>query len=150
MKILIIEDDPNKFNNISDYLKKIDMKIELDRKVSYNSGLKEILKKKNEVILLDMSIPTYDISNTEDGGTMRTFGGIDILNQIKRYSINIPVIIITQFENFGNDLEKINLLELKNNLDNLNNDCYKKLIYYSASNNKWEKELFEILNKIGG
>lgn len=146
--ILIIEDDEDKYENLKNYLNLNYKNIKITWKASYNSGLREILKKTNDLIILDMSLPIYDISVDELNSGTIPFAGIDILKQNKRFLIDIPVVVITQFETFGTALEKVTLKELKNKLEELKNDCYKKLIYYSSSSNSWELELDKICKEL--
>ena len=49
--------------------------------------------------------------------------------QMKRRNICTPVIIITQFENFGEGTEKINLNDLTKQLEDIKYPGYKKTIF---------------------
>lgn len=144
MKILIVEDDSTKYENIAKLLE--ENKIETVLKKSYNSGLNEILEKEYDYLILDMSLPTYDDEyNIEE---IKVFAGIDILKQMKRYKKNIKTIIITQFETFSNPNEwdkKIKINELKEKLENLKNSNYKDIIYYDVSSDLWGKKLIQII-----
>lgn len=144
MKLIMIEDDENKYRNIYKILEK--NKIEVLLKKSYNSGLNEIMLNKYDFLILDMSLPTYDEYN---GGEIKPFAGIDILKQLKRLNKDIKTIIITQFETFSvskNSNKKISINELKIKLEKMKNENYIGIIFYDLTNDVWEKEL---LNFIG-
>lgn len=145
MKILIIEDDENKLKQISTFIKEFSKYIELTESRSYHSGIKEVLKNTFDLIILDMTMPTFDISPSEVGGRPRVYAGIDILSQMKKKLISIPVVVVTQFETFGESGNKISLDELDNQLRSEYNN-YLSAIYYNASSDNWKNELTQFLN----
>lgn len=147
MQCLIIEDDNYKSEHLQNILKKeFDLFIEI--KTAYKSGLIESLKPRYDFILLDMSMLTFDITSKEKGGRPRHFAGKEIMLQMKRRNISTPVIIITQFENFGEGTEKINLNDLTKQLEDIKYIGYKKTIFYNMTQNKWQDELIETIYSI--
>lgn len=117
--------------------------LQIVEKHSYNSGLRAIIGEEFDLLLLDMSIPTYDISLEETGGRTRPFGGKDILEQIQRKKISCKVIVITQFEIFGE--KRINLEQLKKELSVEFTNNYLGTVYYNPSSDIWTRELEEYL-----
>lgn len=113
-RILIIEDSKDKYEKIRNYILTILPNIEIVLRMSYNSGVLEIKRNNYDLLLLDMTLPTFDIAEFESGGEPRSFGGIDIIKQIKRYKKELKTIVITQFEHFGQ--ENKNLGDLENML----------------------------------
>ena len=148
MNILVIEDDPNKRRQIVEFLNLEFDNAKIVEKYSYQSGLKEILDKEYEVIILDMSMPTFDITSHENGGRPRPFAGKEIIMQMNRKKIKIPIIVVTQFENFGEGNSIITLKELSNELNALYNETYMGTVYYNAVLNNWKDDLKKILNLI--
>ncbi|KJS01331.1 MAG: hypothetical protein VR65_09270 [Desulfobulbaceae bacterium BRH_c16a] len=145
MKILLIEDDQNKIKQLTEHLEKHIDNISIIVRKSYQSGFKEVLTVQYDVILLDMSMPTYEISPIEHGGRPRPFAGKDILRQMQRKSINTPVIIVTQFEKFGDGLNSISLAELSSELNLKYPEIYKATVYYNPSFNNWKKEIINYI-----
>lgn len=141
MKFLIIEDDPNKSRQIMEFLKEDFDNASIAECRSYRSGLNNIIKDPPEVLILDMTMPTYDISSTEKGGRTRAYAGMEILGEIKRKKINLKVIIVTQFENFGEGGNIMTLEEIKDLLLNDFPNHYLCTISYQPSEAKWRKEL---------
>ena len=149
MQCLIIEDDNYKSEHLQNILQEyFDLSVEI--KTAYKSGLIEALKPKYDFILLDMSMLTFDISSQEKGGRPRHFAGKEIMLQMKRRNILTPVIIITQFENFGEDTEKINLYDLTKQLEDIGYQGYKKTIFYNMTKNEWQDDLIEAIRFIQG
>lgn len=146
MKILIIEDDENKYKNISKILNKHLTLEEIVIKKSYNSGLRELLKVEYDLILLDMSLPMHENKLSD----IKPFTGIDILNQMKRYNKKTKTIVVTQFEIFSTSkgrCEEISIAELKGKLEALKSENYMGLIYYDVTSDSWETELIERIKR---
>lgn len=89
MNFLIIEDDDNKIKQICEFLLSKYPTALLTTRRSYQSGLKEIINHKPyDLIFLDMSMPTFDVTPNNSGGRFRTYAGRDILEEMG----SIPVI----------------------------------------------------------
>jgi DNA-binding NarL/FixJ family response regulator len=147
MKILIIEDDPNKAQQILSFLNE-DLKIsEITYKKSYQSGLKELYENNFDFVLLDMSLPTYDINPGEDAYKFRHIAGYDILNELKRKNKIAKVIIMTQFERFGEGKQYISLSNLKMVLRKEFSSNYLVTISYHPGRTTWKEELVKYILK---
>lgn len=151
MKILLIEDDPNKQREIRDFLDDyFDSNCSIIERRSFQSGYQELLENQYELLLLDMSMPTFDIEQGESGGRSRPYAGKDILMRLKSKKIILPVIVITQFVRFGERSNYITLNELEEELKNKFSANYLKTVYYQSTSNEWKKLLKEVLDEIRG
>jgi CheY-like chemotaxis protein len=148
MKVLIVEDDQNKLRQLVNFIKEKYPNTELSEKRSYQSGLREISNVTYNLLILDMSMPTFEITPKESGGRPRAFAGKEVLSQMTRRHINVPVIIVTQFETFGDGENKKSLEELRNELEELRDPKYKGTIYYSAGQDSWKTELSSYIGKL--
>ncbi|MBZ3765978.1 hypothetical protein [Bacillus cereus] len=149
MDILIIEDDPNKAKQLNDFFANISEVELINIKRSYKTGLKEILGNKYHFLVLDMSMPTFDISTETGGGKVMHFGGKEILRQLRRKKVKIPTVVVTQFESFG-DEQKITLETLNEELKQEFSDNYIKTIYYNPAGIEWKQELQDVVDSFGG
>lgn len=147
MNILLVEDDQNKVKQIVEFINSKIKQVNINKKFSYQSGLKEILRKTYDLIILDMSMPTFDISPQEDGGRPRHFAGKDILRQMHRRKIEIPVIVVTQYERLGELSNTIELSALCKELEELYGDTYIGTVYYNPALNNWKEDFFQLLTK---
>ncbi|WP_116787018.1 response regulator [Flavobacterium psychrotrophum] len=145
MNILVIEDDPNKSKQILDFISKNLLDATCELKKSYQSGLKEVLSKPYDIILLDMQLPNFEIKPGEDGYKFRKLAGFDILRELKRKNIQSRVIVVTQFETFGEGESYIELEGLKHKLNNSFPTLYVDTVFYSADKSIWQKQLNEII-----
>lgn len=87
MKLLIIEDDGFKLDQLAKFAKCELPGAEIAERRSYQSGLKEAVESPASILLLDMSLPNFDITATETGYVTRLFAGRDILNELVRHGV---------------------------------------------------------------
>ena len=145
--IIVIEDDFKKKEDIRNFLSAELSINNIVIKESYQSGLRELIKNKYELLLLDMSIPTWDKSIDEPGGNFEKFGGYKILKEITRKKKPIKTILITMFDDFGESDTSITLSQLDNLLKSEFPDIYIGAVYYNTREEKWKTDLSEyILN----
>ena len=142
--ILLVEDDEDKRDQIISF---IDERIPsiLTEVRSFQSGLKAIKSNTFNLILMDMSMPTFDMSSSESGGRAQPFGGELLLFEMIRRGIMTKVIVITQFDLFGEGEEEISLKDLDIRLQTQFPDNYSGVVQYSISYTSWKEVLF---NKI--
>ena len=146
--IIVIEDDFKKKEDIRNFLAS-DMQIKnVVIKESYQSGLRELIKNNYDLLLLDMSIPTWDKSIDEPGGNFEKFGGYKILKEITRKKRPIKTILITMFDDFGESDTSITLNQLNNLLKNEFPEIYIGAVYYNTREEKWKKELSEFISNL--
>ena len=145
-RILIIEDEPRKLDNIKDFLRKNFPSIEYDEKHSYNSASKEIVDnyKSYDLVLLDMSMSTYDITVEESGGVPEPLAGANILDAMYLRDIPTKVIVVTMYESFvGKKLVDFDL-ELKNNYP----DNYYGYVFFSYQKTDWKPKLKQYISAL--
>lgn len=144
MKILIIEDDESKIKQLSKFLDENIVDCDYQHKMSFQSGIRELLKNNYDLILLDMTMPMYDKSEYEHGGNTEAFAGEKILNEMRRRRIKVKTIVVTMFESFGEN-SVFTLNELTEKLKKKFADTFIDSVYYNASENKWSQELKKLL-----
>ena len=147
MKILIIEDNELKLRHISEMLYENFSNIELMEAKSYHSGLQQLIDTNFNLVLLDMTLPTYDITLEESGGRPQHYAGRDILRQMKRRNIQCNVIVITQFDIFGEGVEKLTREALDSELRKEDFNNYLGMIYYNVVKEGWKDELNKIIRQ---
>lgn len=147
-KILLVEDDEDKREQISALLN-TRFVCELEEVRSFTSAIKSLRNNIYDVILLDMTMPTFDVTSIESGGRAQPFGGELILDEMNRKSIISKVIVITQFDLFGEGEEEISLSKLDNKLKKQFEPIYLGAIHYSISYTSWQ-DLLESKLKIAG
>jgi CheY-like chemotaxis protein len=146
-QILIVEDNHKKLEKLKTFLESEFEGIRLEEKTSYNSASREIALNysKYDLILLDMSMQTYDISDDESGGEPEPLAGKNILKQIYLREIPTKVLVVTMYENFV-DGTKISQLDEQLREDYPDNYC--GFIFFSHTNFDWSIELKNSINKL--
>jgi len=141
MKVLIIEDDEFKQRRIAQVVRELDEGAELGMERSVNSGLRKIVDDTPELILLDMSLTTFDVGPNEPGGRPQNFGGLEVLRQMDRLGITVPVVVITQHERFARGSTEVHLSTILQELQQEHSQLFRGLVYYNSAIGGWEAEL---------
>ena len=144
MKVLIIEDTESKMKVIEECVKGGDEEWEFTEAMSYSDGIQKIYAKCWDLILMDMSLPTYNISHTESGGTKKPVAGQELMARMLSRKIFIPVIIITQFDTFGDNQS---LESLNKEFEEGYTRIWKGTISYDKPG--WQEPLLKLLEEIG-
>lgn len=144
LKILIIEDDDNKCSEIESYLKKTFYNISLKYGKSYQSGIQEAINERYDLLLLDMSIPNFDINENEDGGSTLKNGGELIIMELIDENVDFKCVVLTQYETFNDETLDAIDTRLKENCGSKYLGC----IRYSAWKNDWKELLKNIIQNL--
>ncbi|MCJ8344336.1 hypothetical protein MJH12_02260 [bacterium] len=149
MKILIVEDDKYKSEAILDCLQIYFPVANINITESLASGLFALIDEDSyQLIILDMSMPSFDITEKDPtGGTPESYAGEDFLAQMTLLGITTPVIVVTQYNNFGIDEQQISLSTLSKKLLNDHPAIYQGSIYFKVSSTTWKTELKNLLKK---
>jgi CheY-like chemotaxis protein len=139
MKILLVEDFEEKANNIRIFLQNEFPQYNIDRCSSYNDAQEKIFEhsEEYELILLDMSMSTYDLNVDASGGLPEPAAGEYILEGMFLRDINTPVIVITMYNVFGRKELSAFDTELKAKYP----QNYKSYVFYSSQRTDWKHEL---------
>lgn len=142
--ILIIDDDNYKKKNIKELVLSIDKTFIISEEEAINPGLLDLRSSKYDLIILDMSLPVFSSS---ESSSFNPFGGIAILKEMRRKEITTPVIVVTQYEIFGEgEIQKTSKMideECKSKFDN-----YIGIVIYSSVNNEWKEKLVKMIGDI--
>ncbi|MCO6446226.1 MAG: hypothetical protein J5I67_01165 [Ignavibacterium album] len=142
MKILLIEDTDHKRDLIVSFIEEEFSNVKLVLRRSYNSGLREIIKNQDyALILLDMSLPNYDIEPGESGGDFESMAGKFLLQEMYRRDIGINVAIITMYKNYTDDGFNA---DLRGTFEN-----YLGVVFFNFNDHdSWRSELKAIIKSI--
>lgn len=146
MQILIIEDNHSKLKKIKSFIKKTYDDVSIHDAMSYTAGLRRLYDEKWDLILLDMSLPIYDMNIQDSGGDKKSVAGKEIMKRMLHKKIIVPTIVVTQFDTFGENAITIEALneEFKESLA----EIWKGTVNYEKSS--WTINLKNIIDKIIG
>lgn len=144
-KILLVDDDDYKITNIKSILEG-EAEYIICVENALNPGLRRLMKEKFDLILLDMSMPTFQKSESRN---FNSFGGIDFLKEMQRKKNQTPVIIVTQYEIFGEGVSRKTSEMIHEECKSLFEN-YVGIVIYSSTKNTWKEELLCAIGKKNG
>ena len=147
MKILLIEDDINKMRGVAAEILRLQTNVEIIEAKSYQSGMRNLMSQSFDFVLLDMSLPTFDVTQDESGFQVDPFSGRNILAEMNRKGINIKTVVVTMFETFGEGDDLMTLQELDKDLKKNYPNIYCGSIYYNSSEFNWKESLKNIIGE---
>lgn len=147
MQILLIEDEHDKREKIRSQVELIlDSRSIIIERESLRGGLKAILTMSDlDLILLDMSMPSFDLTDQFNSEDPESFAGIEIMSQMKLRDINVPVLVVTQYKSF--EKGSVTLEDLIEKMSNEFKPFFKGTIYYDSLLEGWKKQLADYLEK---
>lgn len=151
MKMLIIEDDEDKLKILEDFVHTEFSGYSIETAKSYNSGLRAVIRGDGvyDFILLDMSMPNYDVSPSEPGGgNPESFAGSELLAQMKLRGIHTPTIVVTMFDAFGDNSSKVSLEQLVEKLAAQFQPTFRGSVYYNPAEDGWRSSLKTLIRNI--
>src|SRR5438045_3994271 len=116
MKILIVDDSEYKIESLQSLLTETLIAPEVKVAKSFQGGIKAMEEFQPELVLLDMTLPTSERADGHLEGRTRLFGGRELLAEMEFSGLTPKVIIVTQFDHFGEPPNSITLEALLNQL----------------------------------
>ena len=151
MNALIIEDDEFKLERLHSFLSSFNPLLEIELARSYKSGLRALLSQPRNLVLLDMTLPTFDIQSGAGGGRPVILGGKELLRQMKRRSVKSPTAVVTGFDTFGAGADAVTLAQLDSELHREFGGFYLGCVYFHATTDDWRDQLRDLVRlPIGG
>lgn len=146
-RLLIIEDNDSKLNRLRQFCEENLQGYDVEDRRSYNSALSEVVHhgRTYDLILLDVSMNTYDISPEEADGEQEPLAGSNILRFMKLRKIQVPVIVVTMYESF---VDGIKIDKLDEGFREKYAEFYKGFVYYSLRNEDWITRLKELIAEL--
>lgn len=148
INILVVEDNEFKRKRIVDTIKVEFENTEIIECYSFTSAWKMITKVNFDLILLDMSLPTFDKTATNSGGDFRVFGGKEIARKMNKRKKNIKFAFITQYKSFSDNVNSYSYDALKKELLSHYIDSCLGFILYSNNQSDWREELIDIIKRV--
>lgn len=144
--VLLVEDDDSKRERVANCVLSWDLPIRLEFARSRNSALLRLVEGGVvDLLLLDMTLPTFDVSPRERGGRMRPFGGKEIMRELKMNEIFCPTILVTQLDTFGTGISHTTLVHLVDDLRVMFPEQFLGYVRYSSSQSGWREQLRKLV-----
>jgi len=145
--VLIIEDEEPKYVHIKKYIEQLVSNVSLLHLKSVTSAIDQLEDSLPDLLILDMSLPTFDITEEESGGRPQGFGGIEVLREMLIEGWLCPTIVITGYSAFQrDDIHRVTLDELSEELMNEFSSILKGVLHFNSSFSEWQVELETIIS----
>ncbi|MDO6528066.1 hypothetical protein Q4519_20530 [Motilimonas sp. 1_MG-2023] len=149
-KVLIVEDEEPKYVHIKNHIQQILPIVVVSHAKSVTSAVDRLEDNIPDLLVLDMSLPTFDISEEESGGRPQGFGGIEVLREMQIENWRCPTIVITGYSAFQRDgVQRVSLDELSTELMKEFPDFLKGVLHFNSSFSEWQVELEKIITSTG-
>jgi len=133
IKLLVVEDDINKREQLHAFALSRFPAFEVADAESLIGGVRQLRHWHPDIVILDMTLPNYDLVNGSIDVTMQAFGGEEFLRQCMRFKLHPTVIVVTQFETLGEGGDEKGRDELAGELAASFPDTYHGMVYYQLS-----------------
>jgi DNA-binding NarL/FixJ family response regulator len=147
MIINIVEDTEEKLESIVKFIDNNFEYTELFSFASYQSGLKQVKLSPPDILILDMTIPTFDRKPGKREGRFRPLGGYDLMRKLKLKSIKTKVIVLTHLGSFGEGDEKMSFEAMTTKCEKEFDKMFIGSIRYRHGDERWKDELKILMNK---
>ncbi len=143
-KVLVIEDNEAKLNKLRQFCADYWPGYQVECRSSYNTALSEVVHRGKfyDIILLDVSMNTYEVNGDASDGEQEPLAGANILRFMKLRKINVPVIVVTMYESF---VDGIRIDRLDEGFRAKYPEFYKGYVYYNLKNEDWINKLNELM-----
>ena len=149
MKILFIEDNKTKAEDIKNFVFQNFAFAEIIIKESFTAGLRELFTNEYDILFLDMSLPTREGVSSSSINNFEQLGGHKILSEMKRKNNSTPTVVISMFSEFGVGESFMDLRELHDMFEVKFGGFYKGFVFYSARQEEnWKRDLRNVLQKL--
>ncbi|WP_109808767.1 LytR/AlgR family response regulator transcription factor [Sphingosinithalassobacter portus] len=141
MNILLIEDEAPKRDNIRSLLEQMGLIALVSEARSVGSAIRALRTSSFDLVILDMSLPTFDIAVGESGGRPQGFGGVEVLRYMDRFKLRSAVIVVTAYPAFSEGNLEIDLKSLTDQLRDQHPTIFKGIVFYNSMFSEWREEL---------
>ena len=150
IQILIADDESPKLESLRDFVIASESRATVKTSRSVRSTLDELQCNTFDLLILDMSLPTFDVAPGEKGGRAQNLGGEEVLRYMEFYECECPVIIVTQFDHFFEGGRHVSLEQVAERLHVEHPNTFRRVIHYAGSTSPgWRAEVLRELKQIG-
>lgn len=146
MLVYIVEDDFLKANRLLTFLKESLEGAQVNIFGSFQSGLRALQRATPDLVILDMTLPTFDRAGSDREGRLRPLGGYDLMRKLIHRSVQVSVIVVTQLETFGEGADQITFPELVERCRRDFPAIFRGGVYFRQADSGWQSELLRLIS----
>lgn len=147
-KVLIVEDDDYKLESLLECLERFaEVEVKICR--SFTSAAKAVKKITFDLIILDMSLPTFDGGGgASDEGEAQGLGGKRLIRLCNEYDTLCATILVTQFSNYEDFGKTTSVSELADELKIILLEKFIGTVKYNRASTEWKSALHTHLQTV--
>lgn len=146
-KILLVEDNEYKRERVLNFLRELLPAATIEEARSFSTGCQLAESEPFDLVLMDISLPTYDRAGRESGGRFRSNGGREIARKIVRRGVSTSIVFLTQYESFSDRGSSLSLAELTEVLAQECGPNFAGLIYFDSTKSAWKSSLERMIKE---
>lgn len=150
MRILLVEDEEPKQRHIENFLHRTLKAPTITLARSVRGALASLKQEIPDVVILDMSLPTFEIGGEEAGGRPQGFGGIEVIRNMDLDDIVAPVVFLTGYEAFTKAGGQLSLDVLAEEIRDDHPELFHGIIHFNSAYGDWQARLRATLESLGG
>lgn len=148
--VLLVEDEAPKRRHIETLLGEYIPGVRILIARSVNAALNVLESESVDLVILDMSLPTFDVGERERGGRPQGFGGTEVLRYMAMAEIACTTVIITGYEGFVREGgSTVDLAQLRSELMTEFPGALRAVLHYNSTFDEWKTVLRETLSQVG-
>lgn len=142
MRLLIVEDEEPKREAIIAFASSSFVWSSVTTAHSVRSAINSVRTQHPTLLLLDMSLPTFDIAPGEPGGRPQGEGGIEVLRYLEMSETLLPTIVVTGYDAFKkSDGQRIGYERLSEELRRDYPGIFRGLVHFDPIQGVWGEQL---------
>lgn len=145
MKLLLVEDDSLKATHLRTLALECFPHAELTEVTSVHSARDALRDQEFDLILMDMSLNTYEAVAGASPGLPQPLGGRELIGYLDFNDSPTPVIVVTQYPSFTTGDEELGLEALSRDLESRYPDNFRGIVHYASGEEAWRDELKELI-----
>lgn len=145
--ILLIEDDETKMQSVLNAITRECPSAHVMTVRSVRKAIDTLSGTEFDLVVADMSLPTFDIELRERGGTPRPFGGIEVFEHLEKIGSNVPVLVVTSYPVLSDGKRSLTVGDLKQQLINDFSNNFAGIVYFDSAYTDWEREFRRFLTE---
>lgn len=149
MRVLLVEDEDPKRQHLLQFCSEVFQSVEIELASSVRGAIDHLRVSEVDLVLLDMSLPTFEIAAKERGGRPQGAGGIEIIRFLDMMGLKVPIIVVTAYPAIQFDGRQQTLEEVDTLLRAEHPGLYRGLVYFNSVYGGWRQELEAAMRNLG-
>lgn len=147
LRVLIVEDIETKRLSMIELVRAVLRLVEVHCAASVKSAIQLLDEHSYSLILLDMSLPTFDLTKSEGGGTPRPRGGMELFAHLDGAGVEVPVIVVSAFGTLEERGSLVSLEEISTRLRKDYPGLFRGSVLFDSVYTVWADELSALIQK---